>query len=103
VKIVTDCYLGANFTPKEIDFALNRDIKCIKKWIDRYERTGIMNKMPNKGCQKLTISDQEFAILCAAIENTFCKFIFKKSLDTYVSVNTISRRLRENKYYACVA
>ncbi len=49
--------------------------KLHKKWIDRYQRTGVMNKLND----------------------------VKECLDTYVSVKTISRGLRENKYYACVA
>jgi transposase len=96
--------LGANFTPKEIAFAISRDTKCINKWIDRYQRTGMMNKVPNPGRPKLTTTEDEFNILFAAVENPFRKLNdIKEYLGTYLSKTTISRRLRESKYYACVA
>ena len=51
--------------------------------------------MPNPGRPKLTTTEDEFNILFAAVENPFRKL-------NDLSKTTISR-LRENKYYACVA
>ncbi len=62
-----------NFTLKEIAFTLNRNIKCIKKLIERYQRTGIINEMPNTVRPKSATPDEEFAILFAAIEDHFRK------------------------------
>ncbi len=97
-------FLGANYTVTEIAFALSRSVNCIRKWINRYERTGMMATLRKTGRPRSTTADQDFDILLAAIENPFRKLNdIKEYLHSFLSRPTISRRLLENKFFACVA
>jgi transposase len=97
-------FLGAGYESRDIAYALNRDKRCIDKWINRYQETGLMQNRVKAGRPRVTTEDQNFDIILSAIENPFRRLNdIKSNLQTYLSKAKICRRLRENNFYACVA
>lgn len=63
-----------------------------------------MKTMPKPVWPQSTTADQDFDISIAAIENTFRKLNdIRVFLQTFIGMQTISRRLFENEFYSCVA
>jgi len=106
-------FLGADYESRDIEYALNRNKRCIDKWIIRYQARDLMeNKVKADRPRALLIililiiitEGQDFDIILSVIKNPFRKLNdIKNHLQTYLSKDKICRRLRENKFYACVA
>ncbi len=95
---------GRGLTNQEIENEINREVKTVKRWLNRFYTTGMFKTLLKSGRPRKTTPEQDYAIRLAAIENPrITRAETKDQLNIDLSLDYISKRLNEWGLYSRIA